>query len=515
MRALTLGALLLGATALGCGGGSSSSSGGDGGSAGEGGGPGDGGGGGGDAGDAGKTGDGGGGGGDGGSHPEGGSLEGGGGDGGGATGLHVRDGHRRPARTHRRRQPGTTVILHGADRSGTEHSCLSGGFFDGPADQTGIDAMKTWKINAYVRVPLNADCWLGVNGVPSAQAGANYQNAIGTWVNLITQNGMVAILDLHWTAPGTYLANAQVPMADADHAPTFWSQVAKAYAGNGSVIFDLFNEPYITDWGCWVSGGSCAEWNGMSASGSTYAVAGMASLLQAVRKAGANNVVILGGLAYSSDMSSWVSSVQSIPGLAAPLNGISIANVAASWHAYDFNSEQSMCPSQYNGYSGTCNTAAVTAANTSATKVFAAGFPHRARGDIGILGLQRVDRGVVLGGGADLDPGVARRDAHVHGRGRGAGVSGVVLEYGHAAGAGDGLHGDGDAVLRGDVQTAPQQILGCPHRRGLGGRTAACGRATSPHLELALEASDAREWGRYRLRRASQVVLVEKVAGGS
>jgi endoglucanase len=264
---------------------------------------------------------------------------------------------------------GMVVQLHGADRSGTEFACLNGNFFDGPGDQTGIDAMKTWNINA-VRVPLNADCWLGINGVPTASAGSNYQNAITTWVNLITMNGMVAIVDLHWTAPGSNLANAQIPMADADHSPTFWSQVAKAFAGNGSVVFDLFNEPYITDWSCWVSGGSCAQYNG-----SNYTVAGMASLLQAVRNAGAQNLVILGGLAYSSDMSQWVASVNSIPTLAAPLDGISIANVAVSWHAYDFNSEQSGCPSQYNGYSSTCNTAAVTAMNTSVTTVLAAGFP--------------------------------------------------------------------------------------------------------------------------------------------
>jgi endoglucanase len=296
----------------------------------------------------------------------------GGGD-AGLTGLHVVMGSG-GSPGHVVDGDGNVVILHGADRSGTEYSCLYGGFFDGPADQAGLDAMKTWNVNA-VRVPLNADCWLGINGVPAAQAGTNYQNAISTWVNLITSNGMVAIVDLHWTAPGAYLANAQTPMADADHAPTFWTQVAKAFGGNGSVIFDLFNEPYISDWTCWTSGGSCAQWNGSSATGSDYTVAGMASLLQAVRNAGADNVVILGGLAYSSDMSQWVASVQSIPGLPAPLNGISIANVAASWHAYDFNSEQSGCPSQYNGYMGTCNTAAVTAMNTSATSVLAAGFP--------------------------------------------------------------------------------------------------------------------------------------------
>ncbi len=55
----------------------------------------------------------------------------------------------------------------------------------------------------------------------------------------------------------------------------------------------------------------------------------MASLLQAVRNAGANNVVILGGLAYSSDFSQLVGLVNNIPTLASRLNGLSIANVAA------------------------------------------------------------------------------------------------------------------------------------------------------------------------------------------
>ena len=293
-----------------------------------------------------------------------------GGDAGESTGLHVVLGSGgMPG--HIVDGSGKVVQLHGADRSGTEYSCLNGAFFDGPVDQTAVSAMKAWNVNA-VRVPLNEDCWLGINGVASAYGGTNYQTAISGWVNLLTQNGMVVILDLHWTAPGTTQSTGQEPMADSDHAPTFWSQVATMFKGNGTVIFDLFNEPFITDWGCWVSGGMCAQLNGTN-----YGVAGMAALLQAVRNAGAKNVVILGGLSYSSDMSQWVTSVNSIPNLPAPLDGISIENVAASWHAYDFNSEQSGCPSQYNGYSMslTCNSAATTAMNTSATSVLSAGFP--------------------------------------------------------------------------------------------------------------------------------------------
>jgi hypothetical protein len=286
------------------------------------------------------------------------------------AGLHVVMGTKGAA-GHIVDGSGKTVQLHGADRSGTEFACTYGSFSDGPVDQTGIDAMKAWHVDA-VRVPMNEDCWLGINGFPGTYSGAPYQKAIADWVDLLTKNGMVAIVDLHWTAPGTQQAKSQAPMADSDHSPMFWSQVAAAFAKNGSVIFDLFNEPYITDWGCWVSGGSCAQSGGV-----TYDVAGMASLLKAVRDAGAENVVILGGLGYSSDMSQWVKSVESIPSLPAPLDGISIANVAVSWHAYDFNSEQSGCPSQYNGYSMslTCYSAMVTAMNTNVTDVLSAGYP--------------------------------------------------------------------------------------------------------------------------------------------
>jgi aryl-phospho-beta-D-glucosidase BglC (GH1 family) len=294
----------------------------------------------------------------------------GGGDAGSASGLHVVLGTGgNPG--HIVDGAGQPVAIHGADRSGTEYACIQGwGIFDGPSDQASIDTMKTWKVNA-VRVPLNEDCWLGINGVASAYGGANYQQAIASYVNLLTSSGMIVILDLHWAAPGTQTATQQLGMADADHSPTFWSQVATAYANSPSVVFDLFNEPFITDWTCWVSGGSCAQ----DKNNAAYTTAGMASLLKAVRTAGANNVVIMGGLGYSSDFSQWESSVNGIPNLPAPLDGISIANVAASWHQYDFGNTG--CPSQYNGYSTSqhCDTAQMTAMNASIPGVLSAGFP--------------------------------------------------------------------------------------------------------------------------------------------
>ena len=119
---------------------------------------------------------------------------------------------------------GTQVVLHGVDRSGTEYACVQGnGIFDGPSDQASITAMKSWGINA-VRVPLNEACWNGESYVNPAYAGANYINAIEAYVSLLNANGIVAILDLHWT-DGLYTGNSagcssaeatcQKPMPDA------------------------------------------------------------------------------------------------------------------------------------------------------------------------------------------------------------------------------------------------------------------------------------------------------------
>jgi len=98
---------------------------------------------------------------------------------------------------------GSTVRLLGANRSGTQYACAEGsGFFDGPSDAASIAAMKAWGMTA-VRVSLNEDCWLGINGVPAAYAGVNYQGAIGGFVDRLNAAGLYVILDLHWNAPGT------------------------------------------------------------------------------------------------------------------------------------------------------------------------------------------------------------------------------------------------------------------------------------------------------------------------
>ena len=61
--------------------------------------------------------------------------------------------------------------------------------------------------------------------------------------------GLYVILDLHFAAPNNtstgvpYCPEAQIPMADQDHAPAFWASIAATFKSNPSVIFELFNEP--------------------------------------------------------------------------------------------------------------------------------------------------------------------------------------------------------------------------------------------------------------------------------
>ena len=235
-------------------------------------------------------------------------------------------------------QNGNQVVLHGVNRSGTEYQCVKGNaIFDGPNDQNSINAIKSWgaAINA-VRVPMNEACWNGESYVPSADRGANYQNAIKSYVNLLNSNGLVAILDLHWT-DGTYTGNSsgcsssqavcQKPMPDAAQAIPFWTSVASAFKGDNAVVFDLFNEPYASratgnstsGWQCWKNGGSCA--------GIGYQVAGMQQMVNAVRSTGAGNVMLLGGEEYSNDETGWLQYKPSDPD----------GNLAASWHEYNFN----------------------------------------------------------------------------------------------------------------------------------------------------------------------------------
>ena len=227
---------------------------------------------------------------------------------------------------------GATIRLLGVSRSGTEYMCVKGNaIFDGPSDAASIAAIAGWHTDA-VRIPLNEDCWLGINGVNPSWSGAAYQQAIHQYVASLHAAGLAAVLDLHWAAPGSTLATAQLPMADADHAPAFWSSVAQSFRTDPGMVFDLYNEPFLDTsdaqtsdpWTCWRDGCTVNAGNGI---GAPWRSAGMQQLVDAVRGAGATQPVLLGGLRWANDLTGWPAHRPSDPA----------GQTAAGFHLYNFN----------------------------------------------------------------------------------------------------------------------------------------------------------------------------------
>jgi len=220
---------------------------------------------------------------------------------------------------------------HGSSWPALEYACVQNW-----APALDLESMITaaeWGMDV-VRIPLNQDCWLGADGAPvGANAGTmqQYRARVQSWVNEAHAAGMVVILDLHWTAPsGTLAAGGQWPMAD-EQSVDFWSSIAAAYKDDPSVMFELFNEPYsrapqhILDWECWRDGGcqmpNVPEGQGLVGA-SLYTVRGMAELVAAVRAAGAQQPILLGGLNYANDLSQWLT------------HKPNDRQLVASWHNY-------------------------------------------------------------------------------------------------------------------------------------------------------------------------------------
>lgn len=141
-----------------------------------------------------------------------------------------------------------------------------------------IQNMKKWGINT-LRINLNQNYWFESEAVTEK---GSYKQIIDAMIYYASQQGMVVILDLHWTENGH-----QNSMANKKSI-RFWKEVAEAYKNFGTVIFELFNEPVGIDKSVWLHGNS------------DYA--GYQELYDEVRKTGAKNICIVNGLRYGYDL---------------------------------------------------------------------------------------------------------------------------------------------------------------------------------------------------------------------
>jgi hypothetical protein len=160
------------------------------------------------------------------------------------SGLHVSGSHLLDAN-------GNIVHMHGVNISGTEYSCIQGGgIWDDSAHTTPpptIPALQAWHVN-FVRVLLNEDCWLGINQgtIPSAYFGANYRNAIVSWVNQLHQAGIYTEIVDMWNAPDTQQAHYQDNAPDEDHSPAMWASMAQTFKNDPNTILSPTGETTVS-----------------------------------------------------------------------------------------------------------------------------------------------------------------------------------------------------------------------------------------------------------------------------
>ena len=213
------------------------------------------------------------------------------------TGLHV-SGNRLLTGS------GKPLVLQGVNRSGTEYACIQGwGIFDGPNGAAALRALAAWHVDL-VRVLINEDCWLGINGVKPSVGGPTYRRAIVNYVDELHRYGIYSEVSLVWAAPGSYRATYQPGAPDEDHSPAVWKGMASAFRNDPNVILAPWGET-IVDANCFLHGGVCEATFGPH--NKPYRVAGMQQAVDVMRAAGYRGVISIPGITYANDLTQWLS----------------------------------------------------------------------------------------------------------------------------------------------------------------------------------------------------------------
>lgn len=185
---------------------------------------------------------------------------------------------------------------------------LPGSFYDAAA--------YSWGANV-VRAPLDLDQWMHScpTGYPDGHPGGtydrNYRLAIEEYVRAATERGMYVILGLFNTprfscdtnGSGSQIMAERDTTNTKDDAPSFWKSVAGVFRSNPLVGFELYNEPHIAASDIPTGSGETTQsvWlNGGKVDGDTWSAAGMQTMYNAVRLAGATNLVFVDGVNWAS-----------------------------------------------------------------------------------------------------------------------------------------------------------------------------------------------------------------------
>jgi len=209
------------------------------------------------------------------------------------------------------------VLLRGVNRSGMEYSEPGPDGFLAAAQFTQDEVreiVQGWRANA-IRLPFNQDwCLAGRNG----HAAEEYLSSLDQVISWAAELGAYTILDLQWldadTAYGTTAGangvkntNHVAPLPD-EKTIELWPILGTRYKDEPAVLFDLFNEPHdpleddfeplhlIADDGeivesqdSFITAGEWVSW--------------ATRLTGEIRDAGANGIVLVGGIDWAFDLS--------------------------------------------------------------------------------------------------------------------------------------------------------------------------------------------------------------------
>jgi hypothetical protein len=206
---------------------------------------------------------------------------------------------------------GRTTVLRGVNRAGTEGGSGASGV---PVTASeigwlGRDHPGSWHAGA-VRVLLGEAQWTGACPQLSNRPAA-YQQRIDAEVRWITSRHMVALLDLHTSTAGCR-SIARHAMPDAPVAQQLWAGVARRYAGNPLVAFELYNEPHWVSEAVWRSGTPAATQQDCdpalplparlvcTATAPRYRAVGMQELYDVVSRAAPGHLIVVDGADWAT-----------------------------------------------------------------------------------------------------------------------------------------------------------------------------------------------------------------------
>lgn len=150
-------------------------------------------------------------------------------------------------------------------------------------------ALNEWNANI-IRLPVSVKYWFGREDAKERGADEAYRWLVDQVIAKAAAKNAYVILDFHhYRAP------------DAD-AVAFWKSAAARYKNNPAVLFGLFNEPHGIGWDVWQKGGPVEYLNKKTNETVRIDSVGLQALVDTVRELGARNVLVVGGLEWSYDL---------------------------------------------------------------------------------------------------------------------------------------------------------------------------------------------------------------------